>query len=269
MSYVDSNQPDSTPTWIDLDVPDLDRAKEFYGALFGWDFETDAAGTGTGGHTTCLLRGRAVAGFGPAPASTPTSATGPAPGFWRMYFATRDCDATAKRVVDAGGAVAQGPLEFGDRARIALVSDSMGAGFGLWQGRTRPGCRIVNEPGSLVRNDLTTPRPGPTRDFYTALFGFTLDSNEDLPGFDFTFLRRPDGHEIGGIFGDPSATVSAWQTTFEVADTDALAGRAVAAGGTAGEPTDIPYGRYAEITDPFGTAFSVIARPPAGPERPE
>ncbi|MGX1882041.1 VOC family protein [Streptomyces sp. NPDC055287] len=255
MSRVDSDQPDSTPTWIDLDVPDLARAKDFYRALFGWTYEA-----GTDGSTTCLLRGLAVAGFRPA------SAPDPAPGFWRVYFATEDCDATARRVVDAGGTLAQKPLDLGGLARVALASDTVGARFGLWQGRTRPGCRIVNEPGSLVRNDLSTPDPGPARDFYTALFGFTLDGNEDLPGFDFTFLRRPDGHEIGGIFGDPSATASAWQTTFEVAHTDALAERAVAAGGTAGEPADSPYGRYAEITDPFGTAFSVIARPPAPQE---
>ncbi|MGW0546766.1 VOC family protein [Streptomyces altiplanensis] len=257
MSLVDGNQPDSTPTWIDLDVPDLERAKEFYGALFGWTFETTAATAESDGSTTCLLRGLAVAAFRPA------SAPGYAPGSWRMYFATRDCDATAQRVVDAGGALTQGPLDVGDRGRTALASDSVGARFGLWQGGTHPGCRIVNEPGSLVRNDLSTPEPGPARDFYTALFGFTLDGNPDLPGFDFTFLRRPDGHEIGGIFGDPTATASVWQTTFEVADTDAVAERAVAAGGTAGAPEDFPYGRTAEITDPFGTVFHVIARPPA------
>ncbi|MET9514013.1 VOC family protein [Streptomyces sp. NPDC002994] len=257
MSLVDSNQPDSTPTWIDLDVPDLDRATDFYRALFGWDFHTAAPTAETGGYTTCLLRGRAVAGLGPA------SEPDPAPGFWRVYFATQDCDATAKRVVDAGGTLTQAPVDIADRGRMALALDPVGAPFGLWQGRTHPGCRIVNEPGSLIRNDLNTPHPGPARDFYTALFGFTLDGNEDLPGFDFTFLRRPDGHEIGGIFGDPTAAVSAWQTTFEVADTDAVAERAVAAGGAAGEPTDFPYGRYAEITDPFGTTFSVITRPPS------
>ncbi len=260
MSSVDSNQPDSTPTWIDLDVPDLERAKEFYGALFGWTFDTTAATAESGGSTTCLLRGRAVAGLRPA------SAPDPAPGFWRMYFATQDCDSTAQRVVDAGGTLTHGPLDVGDLGRTALASDAVGARFGLWQGGTHPGCRIVNEPGSLVRNDLGTPEPGPARDFYTALFGFALDGNQDLPGFDFTFLRRPDGHEIGGIFGDPTAAASVWQTTFEVADTDAVAKRAVAAGGKAGDPSDSPYGRIAEITDPFGTVFHVIARPTAQQE---
>ncbi|MFD5100468.1 VOC family protein [Streptomyces albidochromogenes] len=257
MSHVDSDQPESTPTWIDLDVPDPARARDFYGALFGWTFAT---GTGAAaGHTTCLLRGRAVAGF------RPSRAPDPAPGLWRVYFAVRDCDSAARRVADAGGSLTHDPVDLGDR-RVALATDSVGARFGLWEGRTHPGCRTVNEPGSLVRNDLSTPRPGPARDFYTALFGFTLDGNEDLPGFDFTFLRRPDGHEIGGVFGDPAAPASAWQTTFEVADTDASVERAVAAGGTCGEPVDSPYGRYAEVTDPFGTAFSMIARPPARAE---
>jgi predicted enzyme related to lactoylglutathione lyase len=89
----------------------------------------------------------------------------------------------------------------------------------------------------------------------------TARRNEDLPDFDFTFLRRPDGHEIGGIFGLPEAASSTWATTFEVADTDAVTARAAAAGGTPGAPEDIPYGRLATITDPFGTEFSVIARP--------
>jgi hypothetical protein len=38
-----------------------------------------------------------------------------------------------------------------------------------------------------------------------------------------------------------------------------VAARAAAAGGTAGAPEDIPYGRMATVTDPFGTEFSVIA----------
>lgn len=43
----------------------------------------------------------------------------------------------------------------------------------------------------------------PARDFYVAVFGYTLDVNPDMPELDFTFL---DGHEIGGIAGDPKAT---------------------------------------------------------------
>jgi predicted enzyme related to lactoylglutathione lyase len=61
----------------------------------------------------------------------------------------------------------------------------------------------------------------------------------------------------------PSAAGTRWSTTFEVDDTDAARERALAAGGRAGEVDEMVYGRFAEITDPFGVEFSVIARPPS------
>ncbi|MFE1171459.1 VOC family protein [Streptomyces sp. NPDC058773] len=256
MSEISSNQPLGTPTWIDLGVPDLDRAKAFYGALFGWEYEERSAETGP--VTLCLLRGRRVAALRPVSAADVEGES-----WWQPYLATDDCDAAAKRIVECGGAVVVPPSERAGLARTAVVADPVGARFGLWQGRTLPGCELVNEPGALVRNDLASPEPGPARRFYATVFGFTLDGNDDLPDFDFTFLRRPDGHEVGGVFGDPAARASRWQTVFEVADTDELAARAVVAGGTAATPEDAPYGRMAALTDPFGTSFSVITRPPA------
>lgn len=266
MSDVTRNQPYGTPTWIDLDIPGApegpaaDRAREFYGALFGWEYRVEAAGHGI----TCLLRGRPVAGFRTAaPAADEERAAGGLPR-WRMYFATDDCDATARRITEAGGTVTLPPSDIGGLGRAAFAEDPGGSGFGLWQGKDLLGCELVNEPGTLVRNDLSTPAPGPARTFYAAVFDFTLDGNKDLPDFDFTFLRRPDGHEIGGVFGAPDLPAAAWETTFEVADTDAVLARATAAGGSTGAPSDTPYGRMAQITDPLGTTVHVIARPPQG-----
>ena len=128
---------------------------------------------------------------------------------------------------------------------MAIVRDPAGGQFGLWQGRRHIGCERVNEPNTLVRNDLVTDQPAVTRPFYAEVFGFTLDGNPDLPDFDFTFLRRPDGHEIGGIMGVPSGAGTSWSTTFEVDDTDAALARAVAAGGTVGPVDDMIYGRLA------------------------
>jgi predicted enzyme related to lactoylglutathione lyase len=253
MSLVTENQPDGTPTWIDLGVPDLERAMGFYGSLFGWEFEVGPPERMRS--TDCLLGGRRVAALAenPDPAATGR--------WWNVYLATADCDATARRVGDAGGSIVVAPTDLPGRGRMAIVRDPVGAQFGLWEGRGRVGCEVVNEPGSLVRNDLVTPDPGPARAFYAAVFGFTLDTNQDLPGFDFTFLRRPDGHEIGGIMGVEGAPSSSWTTTFEVADTDAVVARAAEAGGSPGPAEDFVYGRMATITDPFGAEFTVIARP--------
>lgn len=253
MSYVTSNQPDGTPTWIDLGIPDLDRAMEFYRALFGWEFQV--GGPETGHYTICLVDGRPVAALLPNPDQNATAF------WWNVYFATADCDATVKRLTEAGGTVLMEPMDVMEQGRMAMAKDPTGAQFGLWQGRAHIGCQVVNEPNTLARNDLVTPRAELAREFYKAVFGYSLDANPDMPDTDFTFLRRPDGHEIGGIVGDTSAPSSTWTTFFEVADTDAAVATVTASGGTAGEPEDNPYVRLAPVTDPFGTPFMVGARP--------
>jgi uncharacterized protein len=252
MSYVTANQPEGTPTWIDLGIPDLQRAMDFYGPLFGWEFEVGPPETGH--YTTCSLQGRRAAAIMPNPDPEADDF------WWNVYLASDDCDRTAERIRAAGGELLTESMDVMGQGRMAIARDPAGAQFGLWQGRAHLGCEVVNEPGALVRNDLVTANPGPARAFYAEVFGFTLDGNPDLPDFDFTFLRLPDGHEIGGIMGVPGAA-SAWNTTFEVADTDAVVEQARAGGGQAGEPEDFVYGRMATISDPFGAEFSIIARP--------
>jgi uncharacterized protein len=248
---VDTNQPLGTPTWIELAVPDLDAGLEFYRAVFGWDVRSGPEEYG--GYTNFLLRDRPVAGI--------LRTADPQPSAWAVSLATPDVDETVLRAREAGGTVLVEPVDVLAQGRTAQLRDPVGARFALWQGRDHVGCRVVNEPGSLVRNDLVTPTPGPAREFYAAVFDFTLDRNEDMPDIDFTFLRRPDGHEVGGIMGAPGAAASAWNTTFEVAGTDDVVQRAVDAGGSSTGVEEFRYGRMATITDPFGAEFSVITRP--------
>lgn len=249
MSELTTAPPPGTPTWIDLGIPDLDRAMAFYGALFGWEF--DVGSEEAGRYTLCLLRGKPVAAIMPNPDPEATDF------WWNLYFATDDCDATTLRAEGAGGSILSAPMDVMDQGRMAIVRDPTGATFGLWQARAHIGCQIVNEPNALLRNDLVTPDPRSACDFYAAVFEYTLDTNPDMPDADFTFLRRSDGHEIGGILGVPKSETSGWTTLFQVADTDAAARRAAEAGGTAAEPFDMLYGRLADITDPFGTRFQV------------
>jgi len=74
------------------------------------------------------------------------------------------------------------------------------------------------------------------------------DRNDDLPGVDFTFLCRPDGHEIDGSAGGPSASASSWGTILQVVDADAVVAAGPGGGGSADDPTDMPYERTAEVT---------------------
>lgn len=247
MSHVTENQPLGTPTWVDLGIPDLARGQEFYQSVFGWEFED------VHGYSFALLDGRKVAGIS-GHAEEPVH-------WWNVYLATDDCAATAAKVKAAGGRLIAEPDPMADKGVMAVAIDPVGAPFSLWQGQALVGCEVVNEPGALVRNDLSTADPARAREFYRAVFDFSLDVNDDLPGMDFTFLRRPDGHEVGGILGAPKALRSRWSTTFEVSDTDATAAQVIKSGGKVVDTEDMVYGRFAVLNDPFGTEFSIIARP--------
>jgi uncharacterized protein len=83
---IDSTQPLGTPTWIDLGIPDLDRAMAFYGAVFGWDFEVGPEETGR--YTMCRHDGSAVAAIVPNPDPGATDF------WWSVYLATDDCAGT-------------------------------------------------------------------------------------------------------------------------------------------------------------------------------
>jgi predicted enzyme related to lactoylglutathione lyase len=81
------------PNWVDLGTPDIDAAAAFYGAVFGWQFQS--AGPDAGGYGMFTLDGKTIAAGGPL------TEQGAAPS-WTVYFHTADADATAEAVTKAG-----------------------------------------------------------------------------------------------------------------------------------------------------------------------
>src|SRR5258708_2395103 len=73
------------PNWVDLGTPDIDAAARFYGALFGWQFQS--AGPDAGGYGMFTLGGKTVAAAGPLMDQG-------APPSWTLYFPTPDPNAT-------------------------------------------------------------------------------------------------------------------------------------------------------------------------------
>ncbi|WP_241037009.1 VOC family protein [Blastococcus litoris] len=63
MPTRDTPWPDGTPCWVDIGVPDVDAAKAFYTALFGWEYT--GGDPEFGGYLNATLQGRTVAGMGP------------------------------------------------------------------------------------------------------------------------------------------------------------------------------------------------------------
>src|SRR5260370_35954242 len=64
-AMLSTNFVDGAPVWVDLGAPDVARAAEFYGWVFGWKFES--AGPDAGGDGVFTHDGKAVAAAGPRP----------------------------------------------------------------------------------------------------------------------------------------------------------------------------------------------------------
>jgi len=248
-----------TPSWVDLGSPDVDASAAFYSGLFGWNVEA-AGGPETGGYRMAMMRGRPVAGIGPAQAEG-------VPPWWTTYFTVDSADNTAKAVEEAGGTVLAEPFDVVDSGRMAVFQDPGGAAFSVWEARQHKGAGIVGEPGTIGWNELAAHDIERAKTFYGQVFGWEAHDMDMGGGNLYTVWRLPGGDEngLGGgmAMGDqyPPGTPDHWMVYFDVADCDASAAKVTELGGTiVAPPMDIPnVGRFAVCNGPHGEAFSIIA----------
>jgi predicted enzyme related to lactoylglutathione lyase len=111
--------------WSELITTDVDRATAFYGAVFGWGALVHENPT-TGSYTEWQLGGRSIGGMMPKPPTMPAEV----PPFWGVYFAVDDCDASAARITELGGALLVPPTDI-DPGRFAAAVDPQGGMFSI------------------------------------------------------------------------------------------------------------------------------------------
>jgi uncharacterized protein len=276
------------PCWVVASEPDPETALDFYGGLFGWEFE-DAMPPGSEGKYFVAraeasgwslfdpsggLRRGDVAAVGSIPESAPPMA------MWSTYFWVDSADETAAKVRDAGGSVVMEPFDFMDASRTAVFTDPEGAAFCVWEAKEHKGAGLVNDPGSLNFNGLNTRDPEAARSFYRSVFGWgtlSLDGGAEmwtLPGYgDFLERHHPDLRKqmaeagapprfedvvatINPIADDQPETPPHWSVTFATDDADATAAKAAELGGKViVPPFDAPWVRMTVVADPQGATF--------------
>src|SRR5689334_5002567 len=132
-----------TPSWVDIGSTDLDKTHAFYTGLFGW--EREDAGPDSGGYGFYTMRGRHVAGYGPAQGGGV---------WWSLYISVPDAQITADLVASNGGTWLVEPMDVMEAGRMGVFTDPQGAAFSIWQPKATAGAQIVNEPGAFSWNEL-------------------------------------------------------------------------------------------------------------------
>lgn len=242
-----------TPSWVDHTSPDVQASARFYGQLFGWQAED--MGEEAGHYTIFRSNGKQVA------ATTPPMQPG-TPSVWSTYVATANAAETAKKVSDAGGQVMVAPFQVMDQGSMAVFVDPAGAVFCVWQPAAHKGAELVNAPVSFSWNELATRDMNAAKSFYSKVFGWTPKGNP-MPGGGEYVEWQLNGKSIAGgqTMGPqyPPDVPPHWLVYFTVQNTDDTVKRAQELGGKLMAPAmNIPQGRMAVLTDPFGAAFAVI-----------
>jgi uncharacterized protein len=263
--------PQGVPCWIDTSQPDPQAATEFYGGLFGWEFEDVMPADSPMRYFMARIRGGDVAAVGSQSGGQAAAAV------WNTYIWVDDADQIAEKIRAAGGEVLMEPDAVGDAGRMAVFADTEGAAFSVWEAARHKGARIVNEPGSLNFNNLNTRDPEAAKTFYGAVFGWKVldwgggsaawllpgysDHLEELnPGFKkgMAEMGAPAGFEdaVGTLNTITDDQPPHWSITFAVENADETAAKARELSGTiVVPPFDAPWVRMSVITDPQGATF--------------
>lgn len=248
--------------WVDLGASDVDAAARFYGTVFGWERDQEAAG----GMRYSFLKkdGMNVGGLFQGPPRSPAG--------WLSHILVEDAKATVENARSLGGQIVDPGSDVADFGHMALIEDPTGAIFAIWQPR-QPGAGgdNPNAVGTVNWNELLTTDTNKAEDFYTGLFGWKTESmpmvglvgsgaESTAPTGDYTVFLLD--RAVAGMVEAAGARAH-WLPYFTVADPDATVRVALENGGhTIAGPMEAPeVGRFATLAGPAGEIFGII-RPP-------
>jgi hypothetical protein len=245
--------PQGAPIWIDLTTSDLDRAQQFYGAVFGWTFTL--AGPDYGGYVDVAKDGHRVAGM------MQNNPDWQMPDSWAIYLNTADVAATVGKVAGAGGVTCVEPMQIPDRGWMALAADPAGSLIGLWQPDGHQGFEVIGEAGAPVWHQLATTDYRKALGFYREVFGWQTRTESDTDEFRYSTAIFGDEELLGVMDGTrmlPEGVPPSWVTFFGADDVDkTLAAITDHGGSVVRGAEDTPYGRLAAAADPTGAVFNL------------
>jgi predicted enzyme related to lactoylglutathione lyase len=240
--------------WFDLVTDDLAAAREFYGAVFGWQFRT--LGAAPASYTVVEQAGRPIAGLfaHEPPPGAPRTAR------WLSLLSVDDPAGAARYVEQRGGSVIVPPASFPGRGTHALFRDPEGAVFGVLRSASGDPADTPVADGDFFWLDLLAREPAQAAAFYQGLAPYEASVREFGPGVTRVLLAT-DEYARAGIAAKPDAVKQpGWLPYILVADIGGTLEKVRASGGQVlVEPhAELLAGNLAVIADPRGGVLGLI-----------
>jgi hypothetical protein len=240
--------------WFDLVTDDLNAARNFYGAVFGWQFRT--VGAAPASYTVIEHAGRNVAGmFAHAP---PKGATNTAR--WLVLISVSDPAKAVRYVEQQGGSVIAPPATYAGRGTHVLFRDPQGAVFGVLKSESGDPADTPVADGDFFWLDLLARDPKQAAEFYRGLAGYEVSLRELGPGLTRAVLAS-GGYSRAGIAPLPASVKQPGWLPYILVDDIAGTLKKVRAGGgkVLVEPrADLLDRNLAVIVDPRGAVLAIV-----------
>ena len=248
--------------WCELMTGDIAAAASFYTDVVGWTTK-EMTVEGLPPYTIFEADGIGVAGLMHFPAELEGQGI---PPNWTGYVSVDDVDQSAKDFAANGGTVRRPPDDIPTIGRFAVVADPHGAVLcimtpfpmegGGWQEPP------MGTPGHIGWHELLSNNWQEAFDFYSKLFGWTVDHDFDMGPMGVYRIFAEHGKQIGGMMTKPpEAPMPCWGYYFNVPAIDSAVERVNAGGGKViFGPMEVPGGSWViQATDPQGAMFGLVA----------
>jgi len=252
--YTVTKYPHGTFSWADGASTDSNKAKDFYVGLFGWDKDEIPMGDDET-YTMFKLDGSHVAGFSNMQKEMKEQGV---PSHWNSYVTVDDVDALVDTVKENGGTILAGPYDVFDSGRMLVIQDPTGATVSLWQAKNHIGAGVVNKPGAMLWNELSTRDVEKAKTFFNKVLGWEYKVDEN----NYTMILNK-GRMNGGMmqmdesWGDMPPN---WMVYFNIDDLDGSLKKVEALGGKVimGKTSAGAVGEFGIVSDPAGGTFTIM-----------
>jgi predicted enzyme related to lactoylglutathione lyase len=240
--------------WADLITSDVESAKEFYGKLFGWQFEGEPGKTAP--FTLITQGGEPIGGI----VYREEGDASKHEARWLSYISVPDVDAAAAAAKQLGGQVYVAPFDLPQRGRVAVLLDPQKVPIGLLRasGGDPPDEKVT--PFRWMWRELWTTDTANALVFYGKLAGYTQESASlSLQSDPYTVLMG-DGRARAGMGQLPREGMEPmWLPYINVDDPQAIAAKTLTLGGAVLIAPDsaIRGGSVGLIADPTGGMLAI------------
>ncbi len=238
--------------WFDLLTDDPIKAKNFYGELFGWEFQSVQNST----YIIIKNRSKPIAGM----VSLNVENARLDSGRWLASLSVKNVDQAAEFVRTHGGLIHETPQTLEFRGRMAIVSDPQDAQLVLLHSKTGdPIDKQTTEHNEWLWIELWTNDKQSAIRFYELLAGYTHESINDGVTGRYDVLKSGMIPRAGVAEISANSVEPVWLAYIRVKDPVAMTKRVRKLGGRVIlEPTKkFENANIAIVADPDGAVFAM------------